>query len=40
MLNFGGSSTALNDPAEQVKPIGDKLMAMATGADPMARIGR
>ena len=40
-MNFGGSSTALNNPAEQVKPIsGDRLMAMVPGADPMSRVMR
>jgi hypothetical protein len=41
MFSFGGSSTSLNNPAEQVKPIsGDKIMAFLTGADPLAKITR
>ena len=39
-MGFGGSSTAINNPAEQVKPLSDVLMAMVTGADPLRQFSR
>jgi hypothetical protein len=40
-MNFGGASTALSNPVDEVKPItADRLMAWVTGADPMGQFTR